>query len=597
MSIALYRKYRPRTFGEVTNQNHIKITLQNEISTNHLAHAYLFCGPRGTGKTTMARLLAKAVNCLDLQDNGEPCNTCRSCQEILENKSLDIIEIDAASHTGVDNVRDNIINNARFSPAKEKYKVFIIDEVHMLSTQAFNALLKTLEEPPAHVIFILATTEIQKVPVTIISRCQRFDFRKIILPELVDRLRMISKAEGVTVEESILVRIAQSAGGCVRDGESLLEQVLSLGGSSISADQAELIIPRSNYDDYLKLLEFLMAKDTRSAIELINLLVEGGTDLQHYFNKFIDFIRRVMIYRITQSMEELLQDMDQDMVQQIIKKTADLPPSYFSRVIEVFLLAREQFKQNYILQLPFEVAIVELTKSISYPEKQKKENIPNVIPLNNVLVNNDTPSEVSDSSKLTPDPTPAPDPDPAPDLDPTPDPAPAPDNTSARVDSLTENPVIEEKKTLIEEKTEEKSEIPVKPVIKSNNGMSLTFNQVLTRWPLVIKAISEQNYSLGMALSVARPLTLNGNSLVIGFKFELQRTRFSHPTNINQISLIFEQEFGVALNLEAVVDDTLKLSDFVRSDAPETVNVEQNEVKDPLTQVIDAFGGAVVDKI
>lgn len=576
MSIALYRKYRPKTFGEVTNQNHIKITLQNEISTNHLAHAYLFCGPRGTGKTTMARLLAKAVNCLDLQENGEPCNSCRSCQEIMENKSLDIIEIDAASHTGVDNVRDNIINNARFSPAKEKFKVFIIDEVHMLSTQAFNALLKTLEEPPAHVIFILATTEIQKVPVTIISRCQRFDFRKIILPELVDRLRMISKAEGVTVEESILVRIAQSAGGCVRDGESLLEQVLSLGGTSISADQAELIIPRSNYGDYLKLLEFLMAKDTRSAIELINVLVEGGTDLQHYFNKFIDFIRRVMIYRITQSMEELLQDMDQEMVQQIIKKTIDVPPSYFSRVIEVFLLAREQFKQNYILQLPFEVAIVELTKSIPYPEKQTKEELPTVIPSANIPVNNTPPTEASNLNNSPQ----------------------ASENIPTVVDSPPEEPsVIEEKKTLIEEKPAEKSEIPVNPVIKSNNGMSLTFNQVLTRWPLVIKAISEKNYSLGMALSVARPLTLSGNSLLIGFKFELQRTRFSHPTNINQISLIFEQEFGVPLKLEAVVDDTLKLSDFVRAEAPETVNVEQDEVKDPLTQVIDAFGGAVVDKI
>lgn len=562
MSIALYRKYRPKTFGEVTNQNHIKITLQNEIMSNHLAHAYLFCGPRGTGKTTMARLLAKAVNCLNLQENGEPCNTCRSCQEILENKSLDIIEIDAASHTGVDNVRDNIINNARFSPTQEKYKVFIIDEVHMLSTQAFNALLKTLEEPPAHVIFILATTEIQKVPVTIISRCQRFDFKKIILPDLVQRLRMISQAEGITVEESILKLIAQSAGGCVRDAESLLEQVLSLGGTQISAAQAELVIPRSNHEDYFKLLQYLLDKDTRLAIELINSLVEGGVDLQHYFNKFIDFVRRVMVYRVVGSLEEFLQDMDMEMAQKIVKKAESFTPAHFSRIIEVFLLAREQFKQNYILQLPFEVAIVELTKNASLPVEEKK-----------IEVDTKQRTVIVESFEQ----------------------------------SLSEQPIQTnndvEVNSLINQEDQKKNSEDLKvetislPAVKASNGMSLTFNQVLTRWPLVISAISEKNYSLGMALSVARPLNLEGDFLTIGFRFELQRARFSQPDNVNQIVQILTQEFGVTLKLETVVDETLKLSDFTRAESNVDINIEQPEVKDPLSQVIDAFGGAVVDKI
>ncbi len=562
MSIALYRKYRPKTFGEVTNQNHIKITLQNEIMSNHLAHAYLFCGPRGTGKTTMARLLAKAVNCLNLQENGEPCNTCRSCQEILENKSLDIIEIDAASHTGVDNVRDNIINNARFSPTQEKYKVFIIDEVHMLSTQAFNALLKTLEEPPAHVIFILATTEIQKVPVTIISRCQRFDFKKIILPDLVQRLRMISQAEGITVEESILKLIAQSAGGCVRDAESLLEQVLSLGGTQISAAQAELVIPRSNHEDYFKLLQYLLDKDTRLAIELINSLVEGGVDLQHYFNKFIDFVRRVMVYRVVGSLEEFLQDMDMEMAQKIVKKAESFTPAHFSRIIEVFLLAREQFKQNYILQLPFEVAIVELTKNASLPVEEKKIEVDTK---QRTVIVESFEQSLSEQPIQT--------------------------NNDVEVDSL------------INQENQKKNSEDLKvetislPAVKASNGMSLTFNQVLTRWPLVISAISEKNYSLGMALSVARPLNLEGDFLTIGFRFELQRTRFSQPDNVNQIVQILTQEFGVILKLETVVDETLKLSDFTRVESNVDINIEQPEVKDPLSQVIDAFGGAVVDKI
>ncbi|MBT7007089.1 DNA polymerase III subunit gamma/tau, partial [Candidatus Falkowbacteria bacterium] len=201
MSIALYRKYRPQAFGDVTNQNHIKLTLQNEIESDKIGHAYLFCGPRGTGKTTLARIFSKTVNCLDKKNNNEPCNGCDSCNEINDGKSMDIIEIDAASHTGVDNVRENIISNARFTPTSRKYKVFIIDEVHMLSISAFNALLKILEEPPQYVIFILATTEIHKVPNTIISRCQRFDFKKIIFNELVDRLRWICTQEGVSVDE------------------------------------------------------------------------------------------------------------------------------------------------------------------------------------------------------------------------------------------------------------------------------------------------------------------------------------------------------------------------------------------------------------
>src|SRR3989339_626328 len=221
MSQALYRTYRPQTFADLTGQEHVKRTLQNQLKIGRVAHAYLFTGTRGVGKTTAARLLAKAVNCQGITEGKdslpEPCNVCSSCQEITGGSSLDVYEIDAASNTGVDHVREHIIESVRFSPNKAKMKVFIIDEVHMLSTSAFNALLKTLEEPPAHALFILATTEIHKVPATILSRCQRFDFKKISKEAMVTRLASIVKQEKRNVDEDVLLGIAKHSGGSERD--------------------------------------------------------------------------------------------------------------------------------------------------------------------------------------------------------------------------------------------------------------------------------------------------------------------------------------------------------------------------------------------
>src|SRR3989338_3890144 len=221
MPQALYQKYRPKTWAEITDQRHIKITLEHEIVRNQIAHAYLFVGPRGVGKTTTARLFAKAVNCVNRQpESAEPCNTCAVCERLNNGQSFDIIEIDAASHTGVDHVREYILESVEVTAGHGQYRVYIIDEVHMLSTAAFNAMLKVLEEPPAHVIFILATTEAHKVPATIISRCQRFDFKRIPADAIRDRLREMSTKEGIVVDESVLAEVAEHADGSLRDAES-----------------------------------------------------------------------------------------------------------------------------------------------------------------------------------------------------------------------------------------------------------------------------------------------------------------------------------------------------------------------------------------
>lgn len=274
----LYRKYRPKTFAEVAGQEHVKAALANEVATDRVAHSYLFSGPRGVGKTSLARIFAKALNCRERSKGGEPCGKCEACLEIAEGRALDVVEIDAASHTGVDNVREQVIENARFAPSKLAYKVFIIDEVHMLSTSAFNALLKTLEEPPAGVVFILATTELHKLPATVISRCQRFDFRKIPSAELVARLEDLAKREGFSVEGTVLESVARLSEGCLRDAESLLSQIFSLGEKKITDETAALVLPIVSSEAVRELMQALVARNAPTTLAAWEKMLASGAD-------------------------------------------------------------------------------------------------------------------------------------------------------------------------------------------------------------------------------------------------------------------------------------------------------------------------------
>ncbi|MFC1756533.1 DNA polymerase III subunit gamma/tau, partial [Patescibacteria group bacterium] len=278
MSETLYRKYRPEKFSEVIGQQNIVQTLQNSIKNDRLGHAYLFTGPRGTGKTTLARLFAKTINCQKIKES-EPCLLCDACKNISENKSLDIIEIDAASHTGVDNIRE-LKETVKLPPSLTKYKIYIIDEVHMLSPGAFNALLKTLEEPPAHAIFILATTEIHKVPDTILSRCQRFDFARLSLENIVRKLSSISKKEKIKIDTSSLETIAIAAEGGMRDAESLLAQIMALEDKNITQKDVEGILGTAEHKSIEDMAGFILGKNVSSALSLINEISENGYNLE-----------------------------------------------------------------------------------------------------------------------------------------------------------------------------------------------------------------------------------------------------------------------------------------------------------------------------
>jgi DNA polymerase III subunit gamma/tau len=296
MAQALYRKWRPGLWDQVVGQEHIVQTLQNAIRSNRVGHAYLFAGPRGTGKTTMARLLAKAVNCLDEDPSRHPCNQCQNCQGVNKGNFLDLIEIDAASNTSVDDVRD-LRDKINFSPSQGKFKVYIIDEVHMLSTAAFNALLKTLEEPPVHAIFILATTEVHKIPATVLSRCQRHEFRRIPVNDIVSYLKEIIKGENLQADDDALQLIARQSTGCMRDAISLLDQ-LSSSGENITLPIAQMVLGTATHQSVFELVNAILDANTAIGLNSIHRALDGGSDPRQFARQVVEYLRSIMLVQM-----------------------------------------------------------------------------------------------------------------------------------------------------------------------------------------------------------------------------------------------------------------------------------------------------------
>ncbi|MDX1521156.1 MAG: DNA polymerase III subunit gamma/tau, partial [Anaerolineae bacterium] len=289
-SQALYRKWRSQTFNEVVGQQHVIQTLSNALELGRVAHAYLFSGPRGTGKTTTARLLAKAVNCQHEEQASRPCNECHICTAINEARLLDLIEIDAASNTGVDDIRD-LRDKVGFRPSEAKIKFYIIDEVHMLSNSAFNALLKTLEEPPEHVIFVLATTEPEKIPATITSRCQRFDFKRIRLDAISKHLEHIAQHEGVEAEAAALDFIARQSGGSMRDAISLLDQLIAYGSGSITLELVQTVLGSVTSQSVISLTDAIIDQDVAAGLDVINQVVGDGVDPRQMAREVVEYLR------------------------------------------------------------------------------------------------------------------------------------------------------------------------------------------------------------------------------------------------------------------------------------------------------------------
>ena len=355
---ALYRKFRPREFEDVKGQDHIVTTLKNQIKADRVGHAYLFCGTRGTGKTTIAKIFAKAVNCEHPVD-GSPCNECSMCKAINNQTSMNVIEIDAASNNGVDNVRE-IIDSVQYSPTEGKYKVYIIDEVHMLSAGAFNALLKTLEEPPSYVMFILATTEVHKIPITILSRCQRYDFRRITIDVIAARLMELMQREGIDVEEKALRYVAKAADGSMRDGLSLLDQCIAFYfGDTLTYDKVLDVLGAVDVEVYTRLLNFVLEQNVVGCIELLEELVINGRELGQFVVDFTWYLRNLMLIKTSDESIELVDvSTENRQVLQEIAVRVDLDT--LMRYIRIFSELSNQVKYATQKRVLIEVACIKL---------------------------------------------------------------------------------------------------------------------------------------------------------------------------------------------------------------------------------------------
>lgn len=360
MPQSLYQKYRPQVWTELADQPHIASTLQQEIIRGEISHSYLFVGPRGVGKTTTARLLAKAVNCTNRKkDVAEPCGQCDACVRVQSGRSFDIIEIDAASHTGVDHVREHIVNAAEVYAGHGAYRVFIIDEVHMLSTSAFNALLKTLEEPPAHVIFILATTEVHKVPATIISRCQRFDFHKVSKAAIKARLLRLIKEEGVQIEPDVVGLIADRAEGSLRDAESVLGQVLSIGGKKITLEDAALVVPRSQLNEASKFIGLCLSGEASEALLVVNKLAEEGVAMNVFMGDCLKWLRLLFVASVAEKIDETIKSEVGELVEILNEQITQASAATIMKMLDIFLVRSSRLIETPLPQMPLEMAAVE----------------------------------------------------------------------------------------------------------------------------------------------------------------------------------------------------------------------------------------------
>ena len=387
MHKALYRVYRPKTFGDVVGQEHIVKTLKNQIKNNNIGHAYLFSGTRGTGKTSTAKIFARAVNCLN-PINEEPCNECEICIDALNDNIMDIVEIDAASNNSVDDIRE-LRESVKYTPSKAKYKVYIIDEVHMLSQGAFNALLKTLEEPPSYVIFILATTEPHKIPATILSRCQRFDFKRVSSKDIASRMSYICKKENIEAEEKALSLIARNSQGALRDALSILDQCMSFGNEKIEYNDVIELLGTVNIDELFELSQSIIDENTKKSLEILNEFIIWGKDIRNLINDLIDHFRNLMVCKVSKDLDEII-SLPEESIERLKEQSQNVNINDLIRILNILSETQDSMKSSSNTRILAEVTIMKIAQPMFDESKEalikRIENLEEKIESGNIKV-------------------------------------------------------------------------------------------------------------------------------------------------------------------------------------------------------------------
>lgn len=402
MHKALYRAYRPQTFKDVVGQKHIIRTLKNQIQNNNVGHAYLFCGTRGTGKTSTAKIFARALNCQNSVDE-EPCNECEVCKDILSDNIMDVIEIDAASNNSVDDIRE-IRENVKYTPAKCKYKVYIIDEVHMLSQGAFNALLKTLEEPPSYVIFILATTEPHKIPATILSRCQRFDFKRVTVKDMSTRMKEICDDVNVVVDDRALNLIARNSQGALRDALSILDQCMSFSENDIEYKDVVDLLGTVNIEQLFEMAEYVIKEDTKKCLEILNEFVVWGKDIKNLIDDLIDHFRNLMVCKVSSDLDEII-SLPEEIVEQLKAQASTIEVNDIIRILNILSTTQDAIKVSSNPRVLAEVSIMKLSQPMFDESKEsllkRISNLEEVIKSGKININNNVEIESKKEDKET----------------------------------------------------------------------------------------------------------------------------------------------------------------------------------------------------
>jgi len=484
---ALYRKWRPRTFDEVTGQEHVVRTLRNALVSGRIHHAYLFAGPRGTGKTTTARLLAKAVNCLALEDQ-RPCNECTICQAVNEGRLLDLIEIDAASNTGVDDVRE-LRERVGFRPNEARYKVYVIDEVHMLSNAAFNALLKTLEEPPPHAIFVLATTESHKIPATVLSRCQRFDFHRIPVSKIVARLEWLTEQERISADREALTLIARQATGSMRDAESLLDQLASYDDKGITVVEVRAALGTGASEAILQVADALATGDVAQGLSAINTAVDEGADPRQFARQMVEHLRALLLLRLKSGI--IPAHVSEDLRPRLEEQAAAFLPRALTRAVRLFNQAVAEARGGWQPQLPLEMAFIEAAlppePGGSVPRTQPAQDTPRTPP----------PARHSTSPPAKSRPAPA--------------------------HSASSSPSQPRTRTI-------RDPVPAYDSLAPGDG-SLTLEVLRSRWPEILNALRPRNLSLEALMRSCEPVAVEGDVVVLGFVHNFHRSKVEEEHN------------------------------------------------------------------